>query len=192
MKKYHRIIRRLETMADIQHQLQNIIQLAEVVNTQLAEIETTILQASNTYKTQMTGNIFSIVEELCHIIQGNMEMQAYHIQTFLANKLNRCKEKENAYANNYIKEIQDTHQNEYQEVKQLKTSDKEKQQENQVQDKEVLLYKLYKTLSEPSYPKIPEPIFVQDEINNLDKYMKFIQLLVQTIPFYPLPHYKSL
>ena len=43
MKKYHRIIRGLETLANIQHQLQNIIQLAKVANTQLAEIETTIL-----------------------------------------------------------------------------------------------------------------------------------------------------
>ncbi len=38
-------------MADIQIQLQNIIKLAEVVNTQLAKIETTILQASDSYKT---------------------------------------------------------------------------------------------------------------------------------------------
>ena len=33
MKKYHRIIREIETMVDIQVQLQNIIKLAEVVNT---------------------------------------------------------------------------------------------------------------------------------------------------------------
>ena len=42
MKKYHRIIRGLETIANIQHQLQNIIQLAKVANTQLAEIKTII------------------------------------------------------------------------------------------------------------------------------------------------------
>ena len=47
-------------MADIQIQLQNIIKLAEVVNTQLAEIKTMILQASNSYKTQNAGDIFSI------------------------------------------------------------------------------------------------------------------------------------
>jgi len=43
MKKYHRIIRELETIANIQHQLQNIIQLAKVANTQLTEIKTIIL-----------------------------------------------------------------------------------------------------------------------------------------------------
>ena len=41
-------------------------------------------------------------------------------------------------------------------------------------------------------PKTSEPKFIQDEINNLDKYMKFIQAPVKTMPFYLLPHYKSL
>ena len=36
-------------MADIQLQLQNIVWLAKVANTQLAEIKTTILQASDVY-----------------------------------------------------------------------------------------------------------------------------------------------
>jgi len=34
-----------------------------------------------------------------------MENQAYHIQTLLANELDRCKGKENTYAKEYIKEI---------------------------------------------------------------------------------------
>jgi len=38
-------------MADIQLQLQNIVKLAEVANTQLTKIKMTILQASDTYKT---------------------------------------------------------------------------------------------------------------------------------------------
>ena len=37
-------------MANIQHQLQNIIKLAEVANMQLVEIKTTILQASSKYR----------------------------------------------------------------------------------------------------------------------------------------------
>jgi len=48
-KKYYKIIRELETMADIQLQLQNIVWLAKLANTQLVEIKTTILQASNIY-----------------------------------------------------------------------------------------------------------------------------------------------
>ena len=51
-------------MVDIQLQLQNIIKLAQEANTQIAEIETTILQASNNYWTQTAGDIFSILEDL--------------------------------------------------------------------------------------------------------------------------------
>ena len=54
------------------------------------------------------------------------------------------------------------------------TVDKGKQQKDQVQDKEVLLYKPYNILSKSSKPKTPEPMFIQDEIENLDKYMKYI------------------
>ena len=50
IKKYLKIIRRLETIAEIQLQLQNIVWLAKVTNTQLAETETIILQASDVYK----------------------------------------------------------------------------------------------------------------------------------------------
>ena len=39
---------------------------------------------------------------------------------------------------------------------------------------------------------MPELIFTQDKVNNLDKFMKIVQALVKTMLFYPLPHYKSL
>ena len=51
-------------MADIQLKLQNIIKLVEMANTQLAETEKSILQASDNYKIQMAGDIFSISEDL--------------------------------------------------------------------------------------------------------------------------------
>ena len=51
-------------MTNIQLQLQNIVKLAKIMNTQLAEIETTILQVSDSYKTQMAGDISSILEDL--------------------------------------------------------------------------------------------------------------------------------
>ena len=52
-------------MANIQLQVQNIIKLAEVTNTQLAEIKTTILQASHSHRTQIAEDIFSIYKDLC-------------------------------------------------------------------------------------------------------------------------------
>ena len=49
---------------------------------------------------------------------------------------------------------------------------KGKQQDNQVQDEEVLLYKPYDILSYKS--KTSELIFIQDKVNNLNKYIKYI------------------
>jgi len=54
------------------------------------------------------------------------------------------------------------------------------------------LYKLYNLSSKSSSPKNSEPTFVQDKVNNLEKYMKFLQALVKTTIFYQLPYYKSL
>jgi len=69
---------------------------------------------------------------------------------------------------------------------------KEKQKEDWVQDKEVFLYKPHDILSKFSRPKTLEPMFIQDKINNLEKYMKFLQLPVKTVPFHLPPYYKSL
>ena len=63
-KKYYKIIQEIETIVDIQLQLQNIIKLAEVANTQLAEIKTTILQASKAYRIQIARDNFSISKGL--------------------------------------------------------------------------------------------------------------------------------
>ncbi len=59
-----------------------------------------------------------------------------------------------------------------------------------IQDEEVLLYKPYKI--NPPRPKTPESTFIQDEINNLEKYIKFIQAPIQTTIFNLPPYYKSL
>jgi len=63
-RKYHKIIQGLETMVDKQLQLQNTVKLADAMNNQLEDIETTLLQASKDHKTQIGGNIYSISEEL--------------------------------------------------------------------------------------------------------------------------------
>lgn len=60
-------------MADIQLQIQNLIKLADIANNQPADIETTLLQTGETYKTQIEGDIYSISEELRNIIYGDME-----------------------------------------------------------------------------------------------------------------------
>ena len=119
-----------------------------------------------------------------------MENQVYYIQTLFANKLDRFKRKGNAYAKEHIKEIHNVYKQEDQGVKQLMIVDKEKQWENQVQDKEVFLYKLYNI--NLLRPKTLELTFIQNEIENLDKYMKYIQSPIKTMLFYPPLHYKSI
>ena len=96
-------------IANIQLQLQNIVKLAKVANIQSAEIETIILQASNDYRMQMARDIFSILENLWNIIQGNIENQAHYIQILLADKLDRYKRKGNSQVDNYIKTIQNVY-----------------------------------------------------------------------------------
>ena len=60
-------------MVNIQLQLQNITKLAKEANAQIAEIESTILKASNNYWMQTVGDIFSISENLQNIVQSDME-----------------------------------------------------------------------------------------------------------------------
>ena len=137
-------------MANIQLQIQNIIRLAEVANTQLVKIETTILQVSN------------------------IKNQVYYIQALLADELDKCKEKGNIQADNYIKIIQKAYQDTHYDTLQPMIVDKGKQKEDRVQDKEIFLYKPYDILLELSKPKMPKLIFFQDEVNNLEKYMKLL------------------
>ena len=70
--------------------------------------------------------------------------------------------------------------------------DKKKQKEDVVQDKEVFLHKLYNILSEPSILETLEPIFIQEEVKNLEKALKMLQSSTKTISFLPPPHYKAL
>ena len=104
----------------------------------------------------------------------------------LVDELDNCKGKGNAYADRHIKEIQDAYKQD-QEMKKPMMEDKGKQW---VQDEEVFLYKLYDVA--PFRPKIPEPMFIQNKINNLENYMKYIQSSVSITPFYPPSHYKAI
>ena len=92
----------------------------------------------------------------------------YHIQQLLVDKLNNYKEKENQYAKEHIKKIQDVYKQEDIVMKTSQTTNKVKQR---VEKEEVFLYKLYNI--NKSRSKIPKPHFIQDEINNLEKYIKY-------------------
>jgi len=51
-------------MAAIQLQIQNMIKLANAANIELADIETILLQASDSHKKQIREDIYSIIDNL--------------------------------------------------------------------------------------------------------------------------------
>jgi len=85
----------------------------------------------------------------------------------LANELDAYKGKENRYVDENIWEIQKLYANEEQG----------KKGKGKVEDKEVILIKPYE-VSELSSTKSSS--FINEKINNLLKYMKFIRLPTQT------------
>ena len=98
-----------------------------------------------------------------------MEKQANHIQVLLVNELEKYGGEKNKQVEVYIKEIQKAYQELSQETHQPMDINKEKQKEGIVQDEEMFLYKPYNISSEKSQSKMPEPIFIQEKVNNLKK-----------------------
>jgi len=102
----------------------------------------------------------------------------YQVQHMLADKLDNYKEQGNQYMDNNIQEIQELYK------------DREQKKENKkVEDKEVILIKLYEVFISALTTEIS---FIQDEVENLTKYMKFICSLTQTQLFKPPLYYQSL
>jgi len=64
-----------------------------------------------------------------------------------------------------------------------------KKKEGRIEDKEVTLIKLYKVLELLSTRSTS---FINEEINNLLKHMKFVKSPTQTRLFQPPPYYQSL
>ena len=108
-----------------------------------------------------------------------MEDQVFQIQQMLADKLDAYKGKGNKYIDNNIKEVQELYKNE-----------EMKKEEGRVEDKEVLLVRPYKVSTTTT--SLLQTYFIMDEVENLLKYMKFVQSPTQTRLFKPLPYYQSL
>ena len=79
-RSYHKVLQGIETMIDIQKQVQNIIKLVEETNIAIIEMKRTILKASNNHWTLNTANIFSISKDLQSLIQSDIENRAYQVQ----------------------------------------------------------------------------------------------------------------
>ena len=102
---YHKTLKGLETMIDIQRMAKDIKRLAEETNTILMEIEGTVLMTSISNRVMNATNITQILEDLWYLVQSNMDKQVFQVQRMLANELDHYKEKGNSYVDNNIKEI---------------------------------------------------------------------------------------
>ena len=177
---YHKMLKGLETIIDMQKQVWDIMKIVEEANTTITEIERTILKTSINNWTTNTMNILGISEDLWYLIQSNIEDHAYQVQCILANELDAYSRWENQYIDDNIKEIQEL----YKDREQTRDIN-----QGQVEDEEVILIKPYEISFLSSTTKSS---FTEDEVNNLLKYIKFIHSPTQTRIFWPPPHYQSL
>ena len=97
----------------------------------------------------------------------------------LADELDRYKERGNSYMDKNIQEIQDLYIDEEQQGK----------GKGKVEEEEVILIKPYKVSESIS---TRSSSFIDKEINNLIKYIKFVKSPTQTRIFQLPPHYQSL
>jgi len=164
---YHKILKGLETMINLQRMTKDIKRLAEETNTILTEIEGTVLTTSISNRVMNTTNITQISEDLWYLVQSDMNKQAFQVQRMLANELDRYKEKGNSYVDSIIKEIQE-----------LYMEEEKKEEKRTVEDEEVILVHPYEVSSTTLSSSITS--FITDEIKNLIKYMKFVKTPSQT------------
>ena len=70
---YHKTLKGLETMIDIQMMTKNIKKLAKEVNTTITEIEGTVLTVSINNRVMNITNITQISKDLWYLVQSDME-----------------------------------------------------------------------------------------------------------------------
>jgi len=160
-RTYHKTLKELEVMIDIQRMIKDMKKLAEETSMTVMEMEGTILMASINNQTTNAMNITQIAEDLQHLIQSDMDNRAFQIQRILADELDRYKGKGNRYVEDNIWEIQ-----------KLYIKEGNKGEKGVIKDEEVILVKLYKISTTTSSSSSTS--FIMDEVKNLLKYMKFV------------------
>jgi len=159
-RMYHKILKGLEAMIDVQRVMKDIKKLAEEAGITVAEMEGTILMASIDNHITNATNITQMAEDLRYLIQSDMDNRAFQIQRRLADKLDRYKGKGNRYVKENIREIQE-----------LYVKEENRGEGGVVEDKEVILVKPYEVSTTTS---LSSTSFITDEVENLLKHMKFI------------------
>ena len=143
--------------------------------TMITEMKGFILTASINNWTMNATNITGISENLWYLVQSNMENWAFQIQKMLVDELDRYKGKGNTYVDENIWEIQELYINEKQT----------KKEGEKIEEEEVILIKSYEVSKSTASSS-----FIDEKVNNLLKYMKFVKSPIQTRIFQPLPYYQ--
>ena len=73
MKLYHKTLKGLEAMIDVQKQVRDMIKIAAETNKTITEMEDTTLKASTNNRVINTMNIIGVSEDLRYLIQSDME-----------------------------------------------------------------------------------------------------------------------
>ena len=162
IRLYHKTLKELETMIDVQRMVKDIKKLAKEVNTTITEVEESVLTASINNRITNAMNIAQISEDLWYLVQSNMNEQAFQIQRMLADELDQYKGRGNSYVDDNVWEIQDLYMDEKQQGK----------EKGNIEEEEAILIKLYE-VSESSSTKSSS--FIDEEVDNLIKYMKFVK-----------------
>jgi len=164
---YHKTLKGIETMIDVQRMLKDMKKIAEETSTTVMEMEGTILTASINNQTMNATNITQIAEDLRYLVQSDMDEWAFQVQRMLADELDHYKGKGNDYVDGNIKEIQELYMNE-----------ETKEEKGVVENEEVILVQPYKVSSRTISSSTTS--FITDEVENLSKYMKFMKTPAQT------------
>ena len=101
-RMYHKTLKELEAMIDVQRVIKDMKKLAEEASTTVAEMEGTILMASTNNRTSNATNITQMAEDLHYLIQSDMDDRAFQIQRMLADELNQYKGRGNRYVEENI------------------------------------------------------------------------------------------
>ena len=72
-KLYHKTLKELETMIDVQRQVKDMMKIVVETNTTITEMEETILKASINNRIINVTNIIGVSEDLQYLIQSNIE-----------------------------------------------------------------------------------------------------------------------
>jgi len=86
-RTYHKMLKGLEVMIDMQKMIKDIKKLVEEANMTLTGAEGMILNTSINNRTMNATNIMQILEDLWCMVQSDMEEQTFQTQRILADEL---------------------------------------------------------------------------------------------------------